>query len=46
MNSQTNDATTWRFWIDVGGTFTDCFGISPSGSWSRCKVLSSSRLRC
>lgn len=36
----------WRFWIDVGGTFTDCIGISPQGHWSRAKVLSSSRLRC
>lgn len=36
----------WRFWIDVGGTFTDCFGIAPTGQWSRIKVLSSSRLRC
>ena len=32
---------TWQFSIDVGGTFTDCFSISPSGE-SRCiKVLSS-----
>ncbi|MBL8892595.1 MAG: hydantoinase B/oxoprolinase family protein [Planctomycetaceae bacterium] len=36
----------WKFWIDVGGTFTDCIGISPQGHWSRVKVLSSSRLRC
>ena len=19
----------WEFWIDVGGTFTDCIGCSP-----------------
>ena len=30
----------WEFWIDVGGTFTDCIGVSPSGSLRRCKILS------
>ncbi len=31
----------WQFWIDVGGTFTDCLGRSPSGSIATTKVLSS-----
>ncbi len=35
----------WRFWIDTGGTFTDCMAINPEGLFLRTKVLSSSRLR-
>jgi 5-oxoprolinase (ATP-hydrolysing) len=31
----------WEFWIDVGGTFTDCFGLAPDGTLRRWKVLSS-----
>ena len=31
----------WRFSIDVGGTFTDCIGISPSGEERLLKLLSS-----
>ena len=31
----------WQFWIDVGGTFTDCIGRKPDGSIVSCKVLSS-----
>ncbi len=31
----------WKFAIDVGGTFTDCIGVSPAGELSRLKVLSS-----
>ena len=32
----------WQFWIDRGGTFTDCIGRDPaSGSLSTAKVLSS-----
>ncbi len=31
----------WEFWIDVGGTFTDCFGRRPDGTLLRHKVLSS-----
>ena len=30
----------WAFWIDVGGTFTDCVGRSPQGDWHQAKVLS------
>ena len=32
---------TWQFAIDVGGTFTDCFSISPKGETRCIKVLSS-----
>jgi 5-oxoprolinase (ATP-hydrolysing) len=32
---------TWEFWIDVGGTFTDCFGRRPDGTLVRHKCLSS-----
>jgi len=31
----------WQFWIDVGGTFTDCFARRPDGTLLRHKVLSS-----
>ncbi len=30
----------WEFWIDVGGTFTDCFALSPDGQLRRHKLLS------
>src|SRR5687768_13935340 len=30
-----------EFWIDVGGTFTDCIARSPDGQPRACKVLSS-----
>ena len=34
----------WQFWIDRGGTFTDCIGLDPS-TRTLCvtKVLSSDR---
>ena len=32
---------TWQFWIDVGGTFTDCIARSPAGELRPIKVLSS-----
>jgi 5-oxoprolinase (ATP-hydrolysing) len=35
----------WRIWVDTGGTFTDCVGITPAGAMRRLKVLSSSALR-
>jgi len=35
----------WKFYIDTGGTFTDCIGISPEGKQFHTKVLSSSKLR-
>jgi 5-oxoprolinase (ATP-hydrolysing) len=31
----------WKFWIDVGGTFTDCLAQSPDGQMHQTKVLSS-----
>ena len=31
----------WQFWIDVGGTFTDCVARRPDGQLVRCKLLSS-----
>ncbi len=30
----------WDFWIDVGGTFTDCLARAPDGSTRRLKLLS------
>ncbi|HUH03850.1 MAG TPA: hydantoinase/oxoprolinase N-terminal domain-containing protein, partial [Kofleriaceae bacterium] len=34
----------WQFWIDRGGTFTDCLGRDPAtGDIVECKVLSSDR---
>jgi 5-oxoprolinase (ATP-hydrolysing) len=34
-------AALWQFWIDVGGTFTDCFALAPDGRLLRHKLLSS-----
>ena len=34
-------APRWQFWIDVGGTFTDCLARDPSGRLFRDKRLSS-----
>ncbi|MGE0606772.1 MAG: hydantoinase B/oxoprolinase family protein [Pirellulales bacterium] len=34
------DQLRWEFWIDVGGTFTDCFGRRPDGTIARHKLLS------
>ncbi|HSG69190.1 MAG TPA: hydantoinase/oxoprolinase N-terminal domain-containing protein, partial [Planctomycetaceae bacterium] len=31
----------WEFWIDVGGTFTDCLARSPEGKTAAFKTLSS-----
>ena len=31
----------WQFWIDVGGTFTDCIAIAPDGELRQFKTLSS-----
>jgi len=36
-------APGWQFWIDRGGTFTDCLGIAPDGHFHPVKVLSSDR---
>ncbi len=37
----TTTAEPWEFWIDVGGTFTDCFARRPDGTLVRHKLLSS-----
>jgi 5-oxoprolinase (ATP-hydrolysing) len=34
-------APVWEFWIDVGGTFTDCIARSPSDELIAVKILSS-----
>ena len=31
----------WEFWIDVGGTFTDCLAKTPDGAIRQHKLLSS-----
>ncbi|MCC5788400.1 MAG: hydantoinase B/oxoprolinase family protein [Opitutales bacterium] len=35
----------WQIWIDTGGTFTDCLGLSPDGESREVKILSNSALR-
>ena len=35
----------WEFWVDRGGTFTDCLAHDPSGALHRAKVLSSGAVR-
>lgn len=35
------ESTNWKFWIDVGGTFTDCVAVAPDGTEIFSKVLSS-----
>ncbi|MEE2778497.1 MAG: hydantoinase B/oxoprolinase family protein [Acidobacteriota bacterium] len=39
-------STTWQFWIDVGGTFTDCLARGPGGEVRENKVLSSASIKC
>ena len=35
-------SSRWQFWVDRGGTFTDCIGVPPDGGPMRVtKVLSS-----
>lgn len=34
-------ADCWQFWIDVGGTFTDCIGVLATGEITQFKTLSS-----
>ncbi len=36
---------TWRFWIDVGGTFTDVVAVRPNGQLITYKLLSSGKLK-
>jgi len=35
----------WQFWIDTGGTFTDCLAVDPGGHKRRLKVLSTGAVR-
>ena len=37
MNSK---SSSWSFFIDTGGTFTDCLAHDPDGNLHRAKVLS------
>ena len=37
------DPGSWRFWIDVGGTFTDCIARRPDGTLRTHKLLSTGR---
>ena len=39
------DRRVWRFAIDVGGTFTDCVGITPAGEVRVLKTLSSGQTK-
>jgi 5-oxoprolinase (ATP-hydrolysing) len=39
--TQSEMSANWEFWIDVGGTFTDCFARTGDGRLLRRKVLSS-----
>ena len=32
--------TSWSFFVDTGGTFTDCLALDPHGTVHRAKVLS------
>ena len=41
MDKSSSEFESWEFWIDVGGTFTDCLARSPDGSLRRQKLLSS-----
>src|SRR5687768_3641780 len=40
-----NPSPRWEFWIDVGGTFTDCIARTPQGELRRRKVLSSGTIK-
>ena len=37
--------TCWEFWIDVGGTFTDCLARRPDGTLASYKLLSSGKIK-
>ena len=41
MKTASNSSNNrWQFWIDVGGTFTDCLARDPDGNESFLKLLS------
>ncbi|MBL8818794.1 MAG: hydantoinase B/oxoprolinase family protein [Planctomyces sp.] len=37
--------SVWQFWIDAGGTFTDCIAVSPENTIHQFKTLSSGMTR-
>src|SRR5262249_30737253 len=39
--TESANRSRWEFWIDVGGTFTDCFALSPDRRLLQYKLLSS-----
>ena len=41
MSAPESEASGWEFWIDRGGTFTDCIARAPDGSLRIAKLLSS-----
>ncbi len=41
MSRRRTKANQWQFWVDRGGTFTDCIGLAPDGALHTAKVLSS-----
>lgn len=44
-DAPSGQASEREFWIDVGGTFTDCLLREADGSVRACKVLSSGRIK-
>ena len=40
-----NSSQPWRITADTGGTFTDCYAVTPAGDEMRCKLLSAGCLR-
>jgi 5-oxoprolinase (ATP-hydrolysing) len=45
MNPQPSTHEPWEFWIDVGGTFTDCFARTSDNRLLTAKVLSSGQTK-
>ncbi len=43
--NETREKRQWQFWIDVGGTFTDCLALAPNGETRQAKVLSSGKVK-
>jgi 5-oxoprolinase (ATP-hydrolysing) len=41
MSDIPSESSPWEFWLDVGGTFTDCLAKLPNGTIVRHKLLSS-----
>ena len=44
MGASSSESGAWEFWIDVGGTFTDCLARCPEGALQRQKLLSSGQV--